>query len=159
MLKKLLVGVVFVMTLPLTAQTEVEKEVEQVIKTFFEGFHKGDTLLMKQTMADQLVFQTAYKNKEQKDILKQDDVAGFIKAIGSGRPVKEKWEERIKSYTIKVDGNMANAWTEYEFWLDGTFSHCGVNSFQLFHDNGAWKIIYLIDTRRRSSCEANSNTN
>lgn len=137
-----------------SAQDPVNEEVEGVIKTFFEGFHKADTLLMKSTMADNLIFQTASKNKEQKDILKQDDVAGFIKVIGSGRPVKEKWEERISSYTIKVDGNMANAWTEYEFWLDGKFSHCGVNSFQLFHDNGTWKIIYLIDTRRKSSCEA-----
>ena len=135
-----------------SAQDPIEKEVEGVIKTFFEGFHKGDTLLMKSTMADNLIFQTASKNKEQKDILKQDDVASFIKAIGSKRPVIEKWEERISSYNVKVDGNMANAWTPYEFWLDGKFSHCGVNSFQLFHDNGIWKIIYLIDTRRKSSC-------
>lgn len=138
------------------AQTEVEQEVEGVIKTFFKGFHKADTLLMKQTMADELVFQTAFRNEEQEDVLKTDDVSGFIKAIGSGRPVTDKWEERISSYTIKVDGNMANAWTEYEFWRDGKFSHCGVNSFQLFHDNGTWKIIYLIDTRRKLSCEAYS---
>lgn len=153
MKKFILIPVLFIGFLSF-AQSDIEKEVEGVIKTFFEGFHKGDTLLMKSTMADNLVFQTAFKNKEQKDILKQGEVSGFIKAIGSKRPVIEKWEERISSYTIKVDGNMANAWTEYEFWLDGKFSHCGVNSFQLFHDNGIWKIIYLIDTRRKSSCEA-----
>ncbi len=153
-MKKLLHFVMLLSAFPIFAQPEVEQEVEGVIKTFFEGFHKADTLLMKQTMADELVFQTASKNKEGKDVLKTDDVSGFIKAIGSGRPVTEKWEERIHTYTIKVDGNMANAWTEYEFWLDGKFSHCGVNSFQLFHDNGTWKIIYLIDTRRRFSCDA-----
>lgn len=153
-MKKTLLVVVLLATFFTSAQHQMEAEVEGVIKTFFEGFHKADTLLMKQTMADELVFQTASKNKEGKDVLKTDDVSGFIKAIGSGRPVTEKWEERIRSYNIKVDGNMANAWTEYEFWLDGKFSHCGVNSFQLFHDNGTWKIIYLIDTRRRSSCEA-----
>jgi len=151
MIKYILLATLLISTL-CRSQGAIEREVEGVIKTFFEGFHKADTVLMKQTMADQLVFQTAYKNKEQKDILKEDDVAGFIKAIGSGRPVIEKWEERISSYSIQVDGNMANAWTEYEFWLDGKFSHCGVNSFQLFHDNGTWKIIYLIDTRRRLSC-------
>lgn len=153
MIKKFLLGAMLVMACRLSAQTESKKEVEQVVKTFFEGFHKGDTLLMKQAMADNLIFQTAYKDKEQRDVLKQDDVSSFIKAIGSGRPVTEKWEERITSYTIKIDGNMANAWTEYEFWRDGEFSHCGVNSFQLFRDNGAWKIIYLIDTRRRSDCK------
>ena len=35
------------------------------------------------------------------------------------------------------------------FGLMDNFSHCGVNSFQLFNDNGQWKIIYLIDTRRK----------
>ena len=153
-MKRVLLAAALLATCFTSAQQTAETEVEEVIKTFFEGFHKADTLLMKQTMADELIFQTASKNKEGKDILKTDDVKDFIKAIGSGRPVTDKWEERISSYTIKVDGNMANAWTEYEFWLDGTFSHCGVNSFQLFHDNGTWKIIYLIDTRRKSSCEA-----
>ncbi len=103
------------------AQDNTEQDVEGVIKTFFKAFHKGDSILLKSTMAEKPIFQTAFKNKEQKDVLKQDNVSGFIKAIGSGRPVAEKWEERILSYTIKVDGNMANAWTEYEFWLDGKF--------------------------------------
>lgn len=154
MIKKIIVTAALLLTFFANAQDELENEVEGVIKTFFEGFHKGDTLLMKQTMADELILQTASKNIEGKDILKTDDVKDFIKAIGSGRPVTDKWEERISSYTIKVDENMANAWTEYEFWLDGKFSHCGVNSFQLFKDNGTWKIIYLIDTRRKSSCQA-----
>lgn len=39
---------------------------------------------------------------------------------------------------------------------NGNFSHCGVNSFQLFHDNGQWKIIYLIDTRQRTGCGVNT---
>ena len=154
MIKKIIVTAALLLTFFANAQDELENEVEGVIKTFFEGFHKGDTLLMKQTMADELILHTASKNKEGKDILKTDDVKDFIKAIGSGRPVTDKWEERISSYTIKVDENLANAWTEYEFWLDGKFSHCGVNSFQLFNDNGTWKIIYLIDTRRKSSCQA-----
>lgn len=152
-MKKTILALILLSSLCIKAQTSVEKEVENVIKTFFEGFHKGDTLLLKSTMAENVILQTAFKNKEQKDILKQDEkVADFIKVIGSKRPVTDKWEERISSYTVKVDGNMANAWTEYEFWLDGKFSHCGVNSFQLFHDNGTWKIIYLIDTRRKFSC-------
>ena len=136
----------------MNAQTSEEAEVEQIIKTFFEGFHKADTVLMKQTLADEVIFQRAFKDEQQKDALGDSDMASFLKVIGSGRPITDKWEERILSYTIKVDGNMANAWTDFEFWRDGKFSHCGVNSFQLFHDNGTWKIIYLIDSKRTSSC-------
>lgn len=132
-------------------QTNEKREVKQAVDTFFEGFHKGDTALMKTVMADKILMQTAYKNKEGKDILVTDDPNKLITAIAD-RPEDQKWDERLLDYSIQVDGNMANAWTPYEFWFNGEFSHCGVNSFQLFKDGDQWKIIYLIDTRRRSDC-------
>ena len=134
-------------------QTKDELAVKAAVDTFFEGFHKGDTTMMKSVMMDKVVMQTAFRNKEGKDILIQEgDAAKLLNAIAN-RSADQKWDERLLDYIIKVDGNMANAWTPYEFWLNGNFSHCGVNSFQLFHDNGTWKIIYLIDTRRRAGCK------
>lgn len=138
-----------------TAQTEAkikaETEVKQTIALFFEGFHKGDTILMRSVLANKVLTQTTYTNKKGENILRESNINDFIKAIAK-RPADEKWEERILDYKIRVDGTMANAWTPYEFWLNDKFSHCGVNSFQLFNDNGTWKIIYLIDTRRRKNC-------
>jgi hypothetical protein len=107
---------------------------------------------MKSVMTGKFMTQTAFKNKEGKDVLKTDDSSKLLEAIGK-RTADQKWDERLKDYFIKVDGNMANAWTPYEFWFNGNFSHCGVNSFQLCHDNGQWKIIYLIDTRQRTGCK------
>jgi len=134
------------------AQSIADEDIRKTIETFFEGFHKGDTILMKSVMIEKIIMQTAYTNKEGKDILATDEPGKLVKAIGS-RTADQKWDERILSYSIQVDGNMANAWTEYEFWFNDEFSHCGVNSFQLFNDGGTWKIIYLIDTRRTSNCE------
>lgn len=135
------------------AQNQAEEDTKKVIETFFEAFHKGDTTLLKSTLYDKVTMQTVYKNKEGKDIfVDEGGPEKLIKAIGE-RPDDQRWEERLLDFVIKVDGNMANVWTPYEFWFNGTFSHCGVNSFQLFHDNGTWKIIYLIDTRRRKGCE------
>ena len=54
---------------------------------------------------------------------------------------------------IKIDGNLASVWTPYEFYLDNNFSHCGVNSFQLFNNNGNWEIIYIVDTRKKLGCK------
>ncbi len=152
-MKKPITLFVLLFSIALSAQTSLENEVKTTIETFFEGFHKGDTILMKQTMADRLVMQTAYKNKEGKDVLNRDDASKFVKAIGN-RPAEQKWEEKLLSFNIQVDGNMANVWTPYEFWLNGKFSHCGVNVFHLFEDNSTWKIIYLIDTRRRKGCDS-----
>ena len=134
------------------AQESAEQDAEQTIKTFFEGFHKGDTTLMKSVMMDKVLMQTVYKTQEGKDVLITDEPGKLITAVAT-RPDDQKWEEKILGYSVQVDGNMAHVWTPYEFWFNGNFSHCGVNSFQLFHDNGTWKIIYLIDTRRRQGCQ------
>lgn len=151
-MKIVIVFLVFLFTISITAQTDEESLVKASVDTFFEGFHKGDTALMRTVMADKILMQTAYKNKEGKDVLVTDEATKLINAIAT-RPDTQIWDERLLGYSIQIDGNMANAWTPYEFWFNGEFSHCGVNSFQLFKDGDQWKIIYLIDTRRRSDCK------
>ncbi|WP_418511703.1 nuclear transport factor 2 family protein [Corallibacter sp.] len=131
---------------------DVETQVKNSIDTFFEGFHKGDTLLMKSVLANKVITQTVTKNKEGKTLLGTESMQDFLKVIGA-RPANQKWKEKLLDYKIQVDGNMAHVWTPYEFWFNDSFSHCGVNSFQLFNDNGTWKISYLIDTRRRAGCQ------
>lgn len=66
---------------------------------------------------------------------------------------EEIWLEKLLYFDINIDGNLASAWTPYEFYVNGSFSHCGSNSFQLFKNNGNWEIIFLVDTRRRQGCE------
>ena len=136
---------------------QADDDVKVTIEKFFEGFHKGDTVLMKQTLHSSVLLQTAFKDKYGNDQLRKEDVSTLLNAIAN-RPSDQKWDERLLSFNIQIDGNMANAWTPYEFWFNGEFSHCGVNSFQLFYDGASWKIIYLIDTRRRSGCK-DSNEN
>jgi len=66
---------------------------------------------------------------------------------------KDAADERIVFETIRIDGPLASVWTPYNFYYEGKFSHCGVNSFQLVKINGEWKIQYLIDTRRKQGCK------
>ena len=142
---------VMLITGNIIAQNSAEDDIKKTVETFFDGFHKGDTTLMKSIMMEKFTMQTAYKNKEGSDVLVTEESSTLINVIAN-RPSDQKWDERLLDFSIQVDGNMANAWTTYEFWLNDDFSHCGVNSFQLFDDNGQWKIIYLIDTRRREGC-------
>lgn len=151
-MERVIVFVVMLITGSIIAQeNKTEIAIKKTIETFFEGFHKGDTTKMKSVMLTNFTTQTAFKNKEGKDVLVTEDASKLIQAVAN-RPNNQKWEERILDYKIQADANMANAWTSYEFWFNDSFSHCGVNSFQLFNDNGTWKIIYLIDTRRREGC-------
>ena len=151
-MERVIIFLVLLVSTTITAQDSEEIQVKQAIDTFFEGFHKGDTVLIKSVMYGKFPTQTTYKNKEGKNVLVTEESSKLIQAIAN-RPADQKWDERLLDYSIQVDGTMANAWTPYEFWFNDTFSHCGVNSFQLFNDDGNWKIIYLIDTRRREGCQ------
>ena len=139
------------MNLVALAQTEEEIQVKQNIIEFFDAFHAKDSIAMKKTVYPSILLQTIGVNNEGKSVLKTENFNDLVKSIIS-IPDSTNFQERIKSYSIQTDGNMANAWTPYEFWINNEFHHCGVNSFQLFREENAWKIIYLIDTRRKSDC-------
>jgi len=129
-----------------------EANARQIIDTFFEGFHKGDTLLMKSVMTDDLVMQTAFTDKEGNNKITNDTSEDLLNAIAS-RPEDQKWDERLLDYKVQIDGNLAHVWTPYEFWFNDSFSHCGANAFTLVKTDDGWKIIHLIDSRRKSTCK------
>ena len=133
------------------AQTVEEQAVKKTIDTFFAGFHKGDTSIVASVMYKKALLQTIYKAKDGQTILRDEDLSTLLNAIAN-RPDDQKWDERLLDYDIKIDGAMAHVWTPYEFWFNDTFSHCGVNSFQLMTSGTGWKIIYLIDTRHKTGC-------
>ncbi|WP_339634712.1 nuclear transport factor 2 family protein [Bizionia echini] len=134
------------------AQNNSEIAVKEAIDTFFEGFHKGDTVLMKTVMYGKFPSQTTFKDNNGNDQIHKGNISDLLVTLASKKP-DQKWQEKLLDYHIQVDGNLAHAWTPYEFWFNDQFSHCGVNSFQLFNDNGQWKIIYLVDSRRTEDCK------
>ena len=125
-----------------------DADAQKVIDTFFEGFHKGDTLLMKSVMADAMVMQTAFNDKEGNEKISTGSAQDFVMAIAR-RPENAKWDERLLDYKVEIDGNLAHVWTPYQFWLNGTLLHCGANSFTLAKTEKGWKIIHIIDSRRK----------
>lgn len=134
------------------AQHDQENNIKKTISLFFDGLQNGDTLKIKKTISEDLVLQTTFINKDGKSVLKNENVSKFLNSIASKKK-EDSWREKLLSYSIQIDDNMANVWTPYEFYLNGNFSHCGVNSFHMFNNGTQWKIIYLIDTRRKQECK------
>lgn len=132
-------------------QESAKDEVKNVIETFFKGFHAQDSLLMKSVLAKEVVLQTTGRNPQGKTLFRTEKIEKLVSSI-TRIPDSVAFEEKLTSWSIQVDRTMANAWVGYEFWLNGKFSHCGINSFQLIDFDGEWKIIYLIDTRGRAGC-------
>ena len=149
----------FVFVNQIVAQDLSEKKaIKHVIETFFEGLHKGDSTIIKATLHKNIKIQTTLTNKEGIKVLKTETKDQLLKMIASKKP-DAVYLEKLLSFDIKIDGNLASVWTPYEFYFNGNFSHCGANSFQLFNNNGKWEIIYLVDMRRWQSCKTSKQKN
>ena len=130
-----------------------KKAIKNTIETFFEGLHKGDSSIVNSTLHSTINIQTTFTNKEGKNILVTESKNKLLTSIAN-KKLEHTYLEKLVSWDIKIDGNLASVWTPYEFYLNDKFSHCGANSFQLFNNNGKWEIIYLVDMRRRNNCKA-----
>ena len=152
MCKKLILSALLVLTFGLSgfSQSE-EKAVEDVIRSLFEGMKTKNAEQVAAAFYSEGLMQTVQAKPEGSTVA-SNAVADFVKRIAT-TPAETTLDERILDYQIKVDGTMASAWTPYRFYVNGNFSHCGVNSFQLVKMSDGWKIVYIIDTRRKEPCE------
>lgn len=127
-----------------------EEAVKATINMLFDGMRNADTTMLKNAFAGKSILETIAKTKDGKFVVKTENLNNFIKSVGT--PHTEKYDERIVFTKVLIDANLASVWTDYKFYVGDKFSHCGVNSFQLFKGEDGWKIIYLIDTRRKENC-------
>lgn len=123
------------------------QEVQKTIEDFFVAFHAKDTVKLKSICSDKIILKSIQENAIESELSNQLP-SEFYKSIAS-IPANYNFQEKILSYSIQVDGSMAQVWTPYEFYLNNKLSHKGVNAFTLFKENNVWKIIYCIDTRRK----------
>jgi hypothetical protein len=124
-----------------------EKEVYAVVQKFFEGFNAKDTTAMRATLFGDVKLFTTGTNQQGVPVARAEGAADLMKNIAAA-PVT--LDERISDPEILVDDGLANVWVRYEFYADGKFSHCGIDSFLLVKTADGWKIAALADTRRRN---------
>lgn len=125
-----------------------ESNPKKVVDDFFVAFHAKDSIALQKLCHPDMQLQTVTNAKENSR-LKTEKVSEFYKSIAS-IPAEVKVLEKIIDYKVQIDGNMAHVWTPYEFYVNDKLSHIGVNSFTMvLEPNGEWKIVHIIDTRRK----------
>ena len=132
------------------AQTGDEAEVQKVIEALFDGMRAADSSTVSAAFTTDAIMQSIHLNRDGNLVKSEGSLARFKQAVGT--PHDQVWDERIAWFDIKVDADLASAWTPYQFYLGDNFSHCGVNSFQLMKTEEGWKIFHIVDTRRGSDC-------
>ena len=149
----LTLSILFLLSTALVAQhASEEAAVKEVVKKLFLGMQKGDSAMVHDTFVNNPTFATAFRTKTQEPALHLGEkLQEFLDAVG--KPHKEVWNEEIWNVTVKIDADFAQVWCDYAFYLDHTFSHCGVDAFHLHKTKSGWKIFHLADTRRKDTCD------
>ena len=75
--------------------------------------------------------------------------AEYLKGL-HGR--KQSVREQMWNPEVRVRGSIASVWTPYDFWRDGSISHCGIDAFDLIRIDGQWRIAGGMYTVERA-CE------
>ncbi|GGD16526.1 nuclear transport factor 2 family protein [Flavobacterium orientale] len=140
-------GLLFILVLFSQISFAQESEIQMTIGNFFNAFHQRDSIALKKVCSENLVLHSISESEKgpKFSIQKASD---FYKSIAT-IPLSMKFEEKILTFKVQIDGSMAHVWTPYEFYVNDKLSHSGVNSFQLYKDNEGWKVVYIIDTRRK----------
>ncbi len=150
---KLMIMATWVMSsLALAAQSTNESaEVMRPIQYLFDGMNKGDSALVHKAFMDDATFATIGTDKDGNPYFRRGDLKRFLNAMAA--PRAEIYTEPIWNVKMDIDGNMAQVWANYAFYIGKSLHHCGVDAFQLFKANDGWKIYSISDTRQQEGCE------
>ncbi|MBK9734674.1 MAG: hypothetical protein IPO92_06790 [Saprospiraceae bacterium] len=126
-------------------------DIKNTINRMFKGMSTFDSSMVRSTFTTDFTLQSIIKTKDGNTHVRTEQAHSFLKSIGTKSPGL-KYDERLLSYDIHIDDDLAIGWTPYSFYLNDVFSHCGVNVFTLVKLNGIWKIMSIVDTRRKNNC-------
>ena len=151
MKKLFILSFIIFLTSALFAQQTPTDAVKRTINTMLDAMRKSDSTLLKSVVVKDMELQIVAADKMGKDSLSTKSVHDFVTKIGT--PHAAVYDERIVFGSIKIDGPLASVWTSYKFYVGDSFSHCGVNFFQLANTGDSWKIIHVAYTVRQDNCK------
>ena len=125
-----------------------ESEIKSTVKSIFDAISLADSNLLKTFLHQKCNLRSIEIKPDGSNELTESDIKNFIESIGTKRQ-NLKLEERVTGYEVNIHDAMAIVSTPYQFFINDKLSHAGTNVFTLFNDSGKWKIINIIDTRKR----------
>jgi len=151
MTKKVLA--VLTVLLPMIAtpgETDDQQNVVEVIDRFFDAMTARDVAAMRALMsADGMIY--GYREDAEGLRIVRRSHGEYLDnlAIGSEKLIERYWEPRIL-----LHGRLATVWTPYDFYVDGRFSHCGINNFSMLRTDAGWIITGVVFSIEVAECAA-----
>jgi len=140
-------GVLILLLTPLFlfGQNQINKDEDQiksVILKTFSAMKSVDSVALKSCFTEKALLHISQVRPEG-NIVREVPIANFMQNVMSRKP--GDMDERVLSWgPILIDHEIATAWVPYEFYLNGKFSHKGVDAFILVKVEEEYKIQTLL---------------
>ena len=149
----LVVATIALAVSPAAAQTQQtfnpdEQAAVAAVQKMFEGMRLADSGMVRSVFASGARF-ASVDTRTTPASIRFDSVGGWFNQIANSN---RRFDEQIYDVKVRVDGEIAQVWAPYTFYLDKAVRHCGVNAIDLLRDGTGWKVIQIFDTRRRENC-------
>ncbi len=151
MYKLLILAVALSYSIISFSQSDDRALILETVQKFFDSIEFRDRQLLESILVPNSLNISARElddGEAQFNVMSYDEVVTAL--TRPGRNAKERsWDE-----TVLIQGNIAVVWTPYDFHIDGVFSHCGIDSFQLIKQDGQWLISNSSWTLETENCPA-----
>tara|TARA_B100001123_G_C15036555_1_gene917663 strand:- start:309 stop:785 length:477 start_codon:yes stop_codon:yes gene_type:complete len=151
MYKLLILAVALSYSIISFSQSDDRALILETVQKFFDSIEFRDRQLLESILVPNSLNISARElddGEAQFNVMSYDEVVSAL--TRPGRNAKERsWDE-----TVLIQGNIAVVWTPYDFHVDGVFSHCGIDSFQLIKQDGQWLISNSSWTLETENCPA-----
>ncbi|MHA8090449.1 hypothetical protein U8593_09120 [Aquirufa antheringensis] len=124
------------------SQTKDEDQIKAVILKTFSAMKSVDSVALKSCFTSNALLHIS-QVKPEGNVVREVPATKFIQNVMTRKP--GEMDERVLSWgPILIDQEIATAWVPYEFYLNGKFSHKGVDVFIFVKSGNEFKIKTLL---------------
>jgi hypothetical protein len=130
------------------AQSADHADVMKTMQAFFDTMSTHDVAGARKILQPQGRFHAISIKDGKPDVRAFSNEEYFAQLEGEWS--KRKLRERIWSPDVRINGLIATLIAPYDFWIDGKFSHCGIDTFDFIKTEEGWKIaggVYTVATK------------
>ena len=130
------------------AFADEEAAVVEVVKVFFDAMTAKDVEQSSAVMTSDGILYGYRENEEGLQIIRPTH-ASYLEGLAARQ---NELIERFWDPTVLLHDRMAVVWTPYDLYIDGEFSHCGIDSFSLLKTEEGWKITGIVFSMEAENC-------
>lgn len=137
-----------IITLPLRGQTETQ-QVMTVLNDFFTAVNTSDSAAFNKVFFKDAHMFISRSVNDSTVYASRPAVKTSIFKPG----VQYRETMRDKGVKVEVHQHIAMAWVPYDFYVNNTFSHCGIDVFTLMKTTKGWKIVLIAYSVEKTGCD------